>query len=142
MFDIDLTSLEPSPERKVHMRLCPSCRSILPVYHSSCPCGSVVPLIPYLDRRPLLLDRDVRNSILDLIDEGANRLTDEVLTDEQDHLVNEYLPFLSKVLKESELAERAKAMGNHTAYRRTSDTKAEILSNFRDMVLPPTLEER
>lgn len=140
---IDLSDLESTSPKKVrlHMRLCGACRCILPRYHSSCPaCESTASLLPYLDRRPLLLDRETRNSILDLIDEGAARLTDEVLTDEQSYLANEYLPFLSLVLKESETAERLSSMENHQAYRKTNETREEIVAHLRDMILPPTAE--
>lgn len=123
------------------MRLCTACRCVLPMYHNSCPaCDSQEPLIPYLDRRPLLLSRGVRNAIMDLIDEGAHRLTDEILSDEQEYLANKYLPFLSRVLKESETAERLKSMENHSAYRRTNESKEEIVAHLRDMILPSTAE--
>lgn len=139
---IDLSDLESTPTKKVRlMRLCGACKCVLPSYHSACPaCESTAPLLPYLDRRPLLLDRDTRNSILDLIDEGAARLTDEVLTDEQNYLANEYLPFLSLVLKESETAERLVSMENHRAYRKTNETKEQIIAHLRDMILPSTVE--
>ena len=140
---IDLTDLESTPPRRerVHMRLCSACRCVLPSYHNSCPsCESTAPLLTYLDRRPLLLDRETRNAILDLIDEGASRLTDEVLSDEQNYLANRYLPFLSRVLKESEVAEKLRSMGNHSAYRRTNDTGEEIIAHLRDLILPSTSE--
>lgn len=136
----DLSDLNPEPDRRerIQMRLCTGCRCVLPQYHTACPTCEDTTLLPFLDRRPLLLDRDTRNGILTLIDEGVSQLTDEVLSDEQSYLSNEYLPFLSRLLKESEVAEKYESMGNHQAYRRTDWTQEEIIDNLRDMVLPTT----
>jgi len=140
---IDLSDLEPTQDKpeKSHMRLCGSCMCILPSYHNECPsCEVPGTLIPYLDRRPLILERDTRNSILGLIDEGVKKLTDDVLTDRQSYLSDDYLPFLTRMLQESETAEKLRTMGNHTAYRSTNETTDEVISHLRDMIIPPTFE--
>ena len=139
-FDYKDLDLAPPRRERVQMRLCTGCRCVLPAVHAHCTVCESSSLIPFLDRRPLLLDRETRNGILDLVDEGAARLTDDIPMSEQDFLANQYLPFLTRVLQESEIAERHESMGNTTAYRCTDWSRDEILSGFRDLILPPTSE--
>lgn len=139
-FDYKDLDLAPPRRERIQMRLCTGCRCVLPALHTQCTFCEESSLIPFLDRRPLLLDRETRNGILDLVDDGASRLTDEILTNEQDFLANQYLPFLTRVLQESEIAERYESMGNRTAYRRTAWSREEILAGLRDLILPPTSE--
>lgn len=136
----DLSDLDSVPTKDgVRLYLCTECRCMSPDRSSCASCSSTETQIPSLDRRPLLLNRVVRNSILDLIDNGANLILSDLLSDDQDHLVSQYLPFLSRVLEESETAEKLEAMGKHDCYRRTEESHDSIVALLENMTLPATM---
>jgi hypothetical protein len=137
LFDLsELTMPTPKP-RSQHDWMCAQCRRVT-LSRVPCACGST-DFVIHLDRRPLLLDKETRNRIIDLIDEAANRVPEMLDVDDQLHITGEYMPFLSRLLDGAELAEeRRRDYGS--GFRRTALTTAELIALFREMKLPPTTE--
>lgn len=115
------------------MLLCSSCRCVVASTRDRC--GSCDPafLIPYIDRRPLFLERAVRDKIVDLIDTAVENIGDDDL---DLHLFYEFLPFLQRVMEEAERAEAMRTMGT-SGFRTTSLSVDEVISYLREMRLPP-----
>ena len=112
--------------------MCTQCRSI--AESPACaPCG-VVDSIPYLDRRPFLLTKEARNSIVQLIDEAADLLSDMDI-DDQCFYTGEYMPFLSSMLDEASRAEELRTSGS-SGYRTTTLNTEEITQLLRSMKRP------
>lgn len=137
MFELDdlTTPLLTAKRRSSPSWLCVSCRRVT-IVHAPCAFCAGRELIPYLDQRPLLLSKEVKNIVLDLIDQAAARVP-QVDIDEQIHLVEGYMTFLSRLLDSAQLAEKRKAEGNE-GFRATSLSTEELIALFRDMKLPPT----
>lgn len=138
MLDLEPADFATPRRERPRMKLCSSCRCILVRETSSC-CDNQR-LIPFLDMRPLLLSRETRHAILDMIDEGADSLTEDLLGEASSYLVFDYLPFLTRVLQESEVAERYRSMGRNQAYRETYWDHDQILAALRELILPPSAQ--
>lgn len=134
MFDLsDLQSDPPLPKAEHHW-LCTSCRTPSFSSASECPKCGALNFIPYIDRRPLLLSKDVRNSIVNLIDEAAELLEDLDL-DSMCFYTGEYMPFLGSLLDDASRASGLESEGLQ-GYRTTSMSKEELISLFRNMQKP------
>ena len=96
----------------------------------SCGCKEFV---IHVDRRPLLLSKETRNGIVDLIDKAGD-LVPQVDIDEQIRLTGDYMPFLSQLLNDAELAEKRNREGG--GFRTTTLSTPELLALFREMKLP------
>lgn len=138
MFDLsELTMPTPSARFK-HDWLCTQCRRVSMVRGSCASCGGQE-YIAHLDRRPLLLSKEVRNGIIDLIDQAADLVPELNDIDAQLQITGEYMPFLSKLLSNAELAEDRRLAGD-PGFRKTDLSVEELLALFKEMKLPPTAE--
>lgn len=136
LFDLsDLTLPAPRPSQ-VHDWLCGSCLRVSITKKTCATCGCQ-DFVPYLDRRPLLISKEVKNGIVDLIDQAAD-LVPKMDIDDQLHFTGDYMPFLSRLLDSAKLAEERKA-ANNSGYRETNLSTPELLSLFREMKLPPSI---
>jgi len=132
---IDLSDLSlPTPKTQPKYNwLCVGCRRVSASRGSCAVCGCKE-FVVHLDRRPLLLSKETRNGIVDLIDKAAS-LVPQADIDEQIRLTGEYMPFLSQLLTDAELAEkRNRAEG--CGFRTTTLTTPELLALFQDMKFP------
>lgn len=136
MFDLsELTDPAPKVRASFHW-MCASCRKVA-LSRNTCAACCGQEFIPFMDRRPLLLGKEVRLRILDLIDAAADLVPQLPTIDEQAEITGEYMPFLSKLLDDAELAEKRQAETG-SGFRRTSLSIDELTQLFREMKLPPT----
>jgi hypothetical protein len=136
LFDLsDLSLPKPRPVQ-VHDWLCGSCLRVS-ITKKSCAVCNCREFIPYLDRRPLLLNKEVKNGIVDLINQAADRVPQADI-DEQLYFTGDYMPFLSKLLDAAQVAEDRKA-SNDSGYRETNLSTSELLLLFKEMKLPPSI---
>ena len=125
------------PRRRLDMRLCSSCLCVVSSTETICGSCGERSLIPYLDRRPLLLDRSIRDGILDLIDEAVTELSDD--SEVLEHMACVYLPFLQQALEDAERAEALRTEGNVGGFRVTACSKDEVLEHIKNLRLPPSV---
>lgn len=117
--------------------MCTQCRTVMSGRISSCSSCGCASLIPYLDKRPLLLSSEAHQAIQELIDQIGDRINDvDCSLDEQLYYSGDLLPFLARVLDDSELAARRRETGNF-GYRTTTLSPAGIVSHLRDLRFPP-----
>lgn len=133
MFDLLEPMISFSSQRLDHCWMCVECRTIFDVKCACAVCGADN-FVPYVDRRPLLLSKEVRNAVVNLIDEIADTLSDLDL-DSQCFYTSEYMPFLSGLLDEAARASEVRKSGS-TGYRTTSLSVEELLPLFRSMKKP------
>jgi len=139
LFDLSDLTLPVSNVEQRHHWLCSQCCKVS-LACTACICGNVQ-FVPYIDRRPLLLSKEVKNRIVDLIDEAADKVPELAEIEDQLYLTGEYMPFLSRLLDDAELAERRRDETGR-GYRRTDLSVSELVSLFREMRLPPTSEAK
>lgn len=127
---------ESLPTLRCRMSFCSSCFKTVSMDKATCSCGSGV-LIPYIDQRPLLLDADVRSSVLNLLEEVLERVNDDADLDleELQRLTTEYLPWLTQLIKDSELAAHRKSQGLQ-GFRVTTLSSMEVLQAIREQRYP------
>jgi len=137
LFDLsDLeTPIPASYSKPFYYWLCTNCRCVS-LTKQLCAACQKRDFIPFLDRRPLLLSKEIMNGVVGLIDEAADSLP-AMNIDEAIICSGEYMPFLSQLLKNSELA-ASRAASSHTGFRITSMSTEEVLSLFRKRQLPPS----
>jgi hypothetical protein len=119
------------PARR-RMNLCPACMALFSAAVTKCSCGEVN-LVPYLDQRPLWLDDDAMRAAMGLLDEILERVNTslEIDLDELQSLTTDYLPWLTRLLKDSEVAGQRKANGEF-GFRTTNLSTDEILKALRE----------
>lgn len=137
MFDLsDLeTPIPPTNSKHKHYWLCTSCKHVA-LTSSSCATCKNKDFIPFLDRRPLLLTKEIRNGIVSLIDKAADSLVDMDI-EESIVCTNEYMPFLSKILKDSKIAQD-RSQNGEPGWRKSSLSCSDQLALFEQSQMPPT----
>ena len=125
--------------RPAYTSLCTECQCVSTADARCKSCGSCgsASLVPYIDRRPMLLDRDVRDQVMGLVDAAVNCINEDV-GDELLYLACEYLPFLQRTIESAEKAESLRSSGLG-GYCETACTPGEIIFHLRHMRLPPTV---
>lgn len=133
LFDLDVS---PVPMAKLsHHWLCTKCRAVS-LRTGKCASCSGTDFIPFLDRRPLRLDRETLNGIVELIDQAADSLA-QMDVDKAIIVSGEYMPFLSQLLKGHELAQVREATTG-SGFRVTSLPSSTLLELFRKSQVPPS----
>lgn len=138
MFDLsDLdTPIPPTKSNSPnHYWMCTACQHIS-ITAGTCNTCQAKTFIPFLDRRPLLLTKEVCNGVISLINDAADSLLDMEI-DDSIICTNEYMPFLSKLLKDSKLAEERKSR-NESGWRVSTLSSSEHLSLFSLSQIPPS----
>lgn len=123
----------PAPKVRIQYNwMCSSCRTVSTSKKCSlCPGSSSV---VYLDRRPLLLSLEAKDMIHDLLQEATDRVVAAEI-DEQIQITCEYMPFLAKLIDDSETALTRQSEGD-AGYRSTDLSIAELRTLFSGMRLP------
>lgn len=118
-----------------HYWLCTSCRNVSLACRSCNSCENKK-FIPFLDRRPLLLSKELCNGVVDLINAAADNIGNMEI-EESISCNNEYLPFLSQLLSDSAKAQERASLGE-MGWRSTSMATSEVLALFEQSQIPPT----
>lgn len=137
MFDLsDLETPIPTTSSKPkHYWLCTKCKHVA-LTSSSCVTCKTTDFIPFLDRRPLLLTKEICNGVVALINKAADSL-EHMDIEESIVCTNEYMPFLSKILKDSKLAQ-TRSQNGEPGWRSSSLSCSEQLALFEQSQMPPT----
>lgn len=133
LFDISDLSLPSHKERPAHAWMCVGCQRVSANLCRCAACGSK-DQVPYLDRRPLLLNKETQNGIIGLIDRAAEQVPQAEI-DEQLYLTGEYMPFLSSLIDSSQLAEQRR-LATNAGFRTTTLSTDALLALFAQMELP------
>lgn len=123
----------PTPKARIQYSwMCSSCRTVSTSKKCSA-CPGSLPVV-YLDRRPLLLSVEAKEMIHGLLQEASERVVAADI-DEQIQITCEYMPFLAKLIDDSDIAFTRQNEGG-SGYRVTDLSIVELRILFSEMRLP------